>query len=129
MTPRTAPRRLAAAAFVATLAPVGALGLATSADAASTSRITVTTSDSSVASGEQFVLSGRLSTKGVVRVQTREGSTWKPVSGAVVSTRTDGTYRVRVVLGHSGDRTLRVVGDPTAAGVGNSQAWIHVTVS
>ncbi|MFB9312268.1 hypothetical protein [Nocardioides plantarum] len=129
MTPRTAPRRLAAATLVATLVPVGALGLASTADAATASRITVTTSDSSVSSGEQFVLSGRLSTPGVVRVQTREGSTWKAVNGAVVDTRSDGTYRVRVVLGHTGDRTLRVVGDPTAAGVSNSQAWIHVLVS
>jgi hypothetical protein len=75
------------------------------------------------------VLSGRLSSKGVVRVQTREGSTWKSLNGAVVDTRSDGTYRVRVTLGHTGDRTLRVVGDPTAAGVGNSRAWIHILVS
>lgn len=129
MTPRPAARRLASAALAATLVPVGVLGLASTADAATASRITVATSDSSVASGEQFVLSGTLSPKGVVRVQSLEGSTWKNLSGAVVDTRSNGAYRVRVVLGRTGERTLRVVGDPTASGVATSQARIVVRVS
>lgn len=129
---RPSPRRLTAAALAATLLPAGVLGLATHADATTPvpgSRISVVTSDASVSSGEQFVLSGRLSTTGVVRVQSREGATWRSLPGAAVTTRSNGTYRVRVELDRTGERLLRVVGDPTAAGVAGSQARIVIDVS
>ena len=62
-------------------------------------------------------------------MQSREGSTWKSLPGAVVDTRRDGSYRVRVQLDRTGKRTLRVVGDPTAAGASNAVKWINIQVS
>ncbi len=122
-------RRLATAALATALLPLaGAAALGPAADAATASRITVATSDAAVAPGEQLVLSGRLSPGGVVRVQSLDAGGWAPLTGAVVHTRRDGTYAVRVVLGRTGHRTLRVVGDPDAAGVRNSRARIAITV-
>lgn len=125
---RTHARRLATAALAAVVPLAGAASLAPAADAATASRITVATSDATVSSGEQLVLSGRLSPGGVVRVQSLGADGWTSLSGAVVHTRRDGTYAVRVVLGRTGHRTLRVVGDPDAAGVRNSRARIAITV-
>lgn len=116
-------------ALAATALTVATTALPEPADAAATSRITVSASDTSVSSGEQLVLSGRLSQPGVVRVSTQSGDGWTPLTGAVVHTRRDGTYSVRVVLGRTGDRVLRVVGDPDAAGVANSRARIGIRVS
>jgi hypothetical protein len=123
--------RTTAAALAATtaLAGVGVTALASDAHAATGSRVTVSASDTSVRSGEQLVLSGRLSHQGVVRVAARSGTGWTPLTGAVVHTRRDGTYAVRVVLGRTGARELRVLGDPDARGVANSTARVTIRVS
>ncbi|GAA5147344.1 hypothetical protein GCM10023340_19640 [Nocardioides marinquilinus] len=120
----------AATAVAATALTVSgaALDASHAAEQASASRIAVATSDATVRSGEQFVLSGRLSQAGVVRVGSLGSDGWQPVSGAVVHTRRDGTYSVRVILSRTGERVLRVTGDPDAAGVANSRARVTVTV-
>lgn len=99
------------------------------------SRITVHTSDTTPQSGEQFVLGGRLTTRsgralaaGVVRVQTLRSGEWSDLSGARVTTGSDGRYRVRVILFQRGDRDLRVVGNPAGHRLRNSRARIDVTV-
>ena len=82
------------------------------------SRISVFSSDYKVESGEEFVLRGRMLSMGkavagaTVRVKTLRNGTWQQLTGAVVQTRSDGRYRVRIVLGQTGLRDLRVVGDP-----------------
>ncbi len=117
------------AAVTVTLAAATAAVSTVPADAAPASRITVHSSDSSVGSGEEFVLTGRLTpARGVVRVATRTSSGWEPLTGAVVRTRSDGTYRVRIILQRGGDRVLRVLGDPTRAGVRNAVARVSVHV-
>ena len=118
-----------ATALAAAALTVATTALPEPADAATRSRITVAASDTSVSSGEQFVLSGRLSHAGVVRVASLSDAGWTPVSGAVVHTRRNGSYSVRIVLGRTGDRVLRVVGDPDAAGVTGSRARVTVRVS
>ncbi|MEO9324142.1 hypothetical protein ABFT23_11675 [Nocardioides sp. C4-1] len=123
------PRRTAALVAATALAGLGATLPAAGAHAATPSRITVAASDTSVSSGEQLVLSGRLSQAGVVRVVAKDGTSWTPLTGAVVHTRRDGSYAVRVVLSRAGDRVLRVVGDPDAAGVRTSRARVVVHVS
>ena len=121
-------RRTATALATATTALALTAAVAP-ADAAVSSRITVAASDTSVSSGEELVLTGRLSHGGVVRVASLDGSGWTPLTGAVVHTRRDGSYRVRVILQREGERVLRVVGNPDAAGVTNSRARVTVHVS
>lgn len=95
--------------------------------------LTVHVSDSTPASGEQFVVRGKLDFFGmssadyVVKVQTHRGGSWEPIKGARVLTDDDGHYRLRLVLGHVGTRQMRVVavgkmGDP------NMHDRFHVTV-
>jgi hypothetical protein len=75
--------------------------------------LTAKVSDKTPASGQQFVVRGRLFEMGMsgkdhaIRVQTLLGGSWQPV--AHVSTDEDGRYRVRVILSTTGKRTLRVV--------------------
>ena len=97
------------------------------------SQITVRSSDYEVQPGEQFVLRGRMSVDGLplddarVRVQSyRDG--WENLSGAVVSTNSEGRYRVRVILFAGGDRDLRVVGNPAGDDIRNSRAYTVVRV-
>ena len=117
------------AAVTVTLAAATAAVTVVPAVAAPASRITVQTSDATVRSGEEFVLTGRLTpANGVVRVATRTSSGWEPLSGAVVHTRSDGTYRVRIILQRRGDRVLRVLGDPVRAGARNAVARVAVSV-
>lgn len=112
------------------LAAAPAVSAATAAPAA---RITVAASDTSVSSGEELTLSGRMTRAGralpgEVQVYGRNASGWYPLTGAEVRTSRNGTYRVRVVLGRTGERQLRVVGDPTKAGVADTSARVTVQV-
>ena len=129
---RTTAAVAAVAAATATLSLTGA----DPADAAPrpASRISVHTSDTTPASGQEFVLTGRLTgaggrgLAGVVRVQTMRGGTWTNLTGARVTTGDDGRYRVRVILSQTGPRQLRTVGDPAGSTLRNSRARINVTV-
>ena len=112
--------------------PVGAADAATARPA---SRITVHASDTTPQPGQQLVLSGRLTTAsaqpltgGAVRVQSLSAGRWSDLTGAHVTTGSDGRYRVRVVLSQTGERTLRVVGDPAGDSLRNSRARIALTV-
>jgi hypothetical protein len=75
--------------------------------------LTVHVSDSTPASGEQFIVRGHLVEMGMsgkdhaIRVQSRSGGSWHPV--AHVRTDIDGKYRVRLILSTTGKRVLRVV--------------------
>jgi hypothetical protein len=129
--------RTAAAAVVAASTGLLALPVGT-ADAVTqpASRITVHTSDTTPQSGQQFVLTGRLTSpsgralaNGAVRVQTLRGGAWTDLTGAHVATGSDGRYRVRVILSQRGARDLRVVGDPAGDSLRDARARIDVTVS
>ncbi|UMG93884.1 hypothetical protein [Nocardioides sp. TF02-7] len=91
-------------------------------------------SDTTPASGEQFVLTGRLTgplgqgRAGVVKVQTLRGGTFVDLTGARVSTDGDGDYRVRVVLGQTGPRVLRVVGNPAGSDLRNAHRRVQLAV-
>ena len=75
--------------------------------------LTAKVSDKTPASGEQFIVTGKLVEMGMtgkdhaIRVQTLLGGSWQPV--AHVRTDQDGKYRVRVILSTPGQRVLRVV--------------------
>jgi hypothetical protein len=75
--------------------------------------LTANVSDSKPASGEQFIVRGKLIEMGMtgkdhaIRVQTYLGGSWQPI--AHVRTDQDGKYRVRVILSSPGKRVLRVV--------------------
>jgi hypothetical protein len=72
-------------------------------------------SDSTPASGQQFVVRGKLEYVGmstadnVIKVQTRRGGTWQPIKRARTLTDSSGHYRLRLILGVEGKRHLRVV--------------------
>lgn len=78
--------------------------------------ISVRVSDSTPASGEQFIARGKLIMGGrpaadhVVKVQTWRDGAWEQISGAKLHTSSDGSYRMRLILSQTGERTLRVVG-------------------
>ena len=115
-------RRITAAAAVAaagSLAVVsGVVGIAAAADAAAPARprISVFVSDSTPASGQQFVVRGKFFVAGdpaedrPVKVQTLRNGSWTQLTGARVTTNDDGAYRVRVILSQTGARELRIVG-------------------
>lgn len=115
MTSTTRTRRTAAL-----LAPAAvlALGLHTPAGAVELERahVTASVSDTTPASGQTFRVSGRL-TRGedavsgrTVKVQTLRGGSWSDLTGARMATSSTGGYSLRLVLGQTGERTLRVVG-------------------
>ncbi len=129
--------RAAVAAAVAAVSVVGTVATVTPADAATrpASHLTVRTSEATPASGEQFVLRGRLTTPtgralagGTVTVQTLRAGTWVGLTGARVTTGEQGYYRVRVVLSQRGERDLRAVGDPAGSTRRNSSARLVVDV-
>lgn len=129
----TRPRILAAALSIAAL---GALTLtAGPADAADPrARVTASASDTTPASGQQFVITGRVTgplgngRAGVVRIQTLRGGTYVDLAGARVATDSDGDYRVRVVLAQAGDRVLRVVANPAGSDLRNAHRRLAVDV-
>ena len=128
-------RRIATAAVVGALVPVSGLVAATGADAAAggQTRISVFVSDSTPASGEQFVARGKFFIAGdpaadrPVKVQALRDGSWTQLTGARVTTNDDGAYRVRLVLSQTGERDLRVVG-VSPEGVRNAFHRFTVTV-
>jgi len=110
-------RTVTAVAAAAALS-VGSVAASTPVNAAPVrAHITAHPSDTTVDSGEQFVVRGRFTLDGhavgnrTVKIQTLLRGSWQPITGARVQTNSDGTYRVRVILFTDGDRTLRAVGE------------------
>ena len=109
-------RRLAVVAGAATLASLGVAMSPAQACACSDERIVAHVSDTTPDSGETFRVHGRWTRVGqpvvghTVKVQTRRDGAWEDITGARVSTSTEGRYAVRVVLSQTGERTMRVVG-------------------
>ena len=96
--------------------------------------ITARPSDSAVQSGEQFVVRGRFTIDGTVaagrtvKIQAKYGQDWQPITGARVTTNTEGKYRVRIILSQKGDRELRSVG-LAPAGIKNAYERFSIQVS
>ena len=78
--------------------------------------ITARPSDTMVRSGEQFIVRGRFTIDGApavgrtVKIQAQYGQDWQAITGARVTTNSEGKYRVRIILGQKGNRDLRSVG-------------------
>lgn len=124
-----------AVATVGAIAAAATMVAAAPAQSATTtpSRVSVSTTDSTPASGQTFRLYGSVRSEGhqvpaTIRVQTYRNGHWVQLSGAVMQTNRDNTYRIRVVLQMKGKRQLRVVADPTPAGISNARTTISVTV-
>jgi hypothetical protein len=97
------------------------------------SKVSVSTTDSTPASGQTFRLYGAVRSEGhqvpaTILVQTYRNGHWVQLPGATMQTNRDDTYRIRVVLQMKGKRQLRVVADPTPAGINNARTTISVTV-
>lgn len=96
--------------------------------------ISVRSSDYEVQPGERFALRGKMTSRhqpvddARVRVQTYRSGGWENLSGAVVSTDSEGRYRVHVILSSGGDRDLRVVGNPPGDRIRISRAYAVVRV-
>ena len=114
---RAAVTAAATSVLAATALTAGAVVTAAPVTAADRrADITARPSDSTVQSGEQFVVRGRFTIDGepavgqLVKIQAKYGQDWQPITGARVTTDTEGKYRVRIILGQKGDRRLRSVG-------------------
>ena len=114
---RPTSSRLAAAAVAAALPLIGVAAAAGPAVAmCGDEMITAHASDTTPASGQQFVVRGKFfigdgpAADHVVKVQTKRDGAWVPITGAHVTTDSAGKYRVRLVLSQTGARTMRVVG-------------------
>ena len=121
---------LAATALAATgLAAAPALAL----DPAP-SRVSAVASDTTVVSGEQFVIRGRMLSEGrpvagaPVQIKSYDGGRWVALSGARVTTNSEGRYRVRVVLSRKGDRLLRAVANPAGDSIRTARRNVEVAV-
>jgi hypothetical protein len=114
------------------LALVVAQGMVTApADASAPHRppITAHPSNDTPHLGEQFVVRGVYDGPGRkahdVKIQTFRNDRWLNLSGARVTTRADGSYRVRVILDVRGVRDLRAVG---IAGSGHPNSYARFVV-
>jgi hypothetical protein len=130
-------KRSAIAGVVAAVAPVIALAPAALAGGdggcgGGFDLLTANVSDKTPASGEQFIVRGKLIEMGMtgkdhaIRVQTYLGGSWQPV--AHVRTNEDGKYRVRVILSTPGKRILRVVAVAQGSGENNQHTRFVVNV-
>jgi hypothetical protein len=122
-------------AVVGTIVAATALVAAPPAQSATLarSRVTVSASDSTPASGQTFRLSGAVWSNGskvpaTIRVKTLRNGQWVQLPGAVMQTNRSNQYRIRIVLQKKGKRQLRVVGDPKPARIATSRKTITVTV-
>lgn len=129
---RTTRRATAVVGTIAAAASVVAMSPAQSATLVP-SRVTVTATDSTPASGQTFQLFGAVFSQGArvpatIRVKTFRNGQWVQLRGAVMETNRFDRYRIRVVLQMKGERLLRVVADPKPADILNSRKTITVTV-
>jgi hypothetical protein len=135
-------------AFIRTAAAVGAVSLAAAASVGlgagpsaadraglahhahyATASITAHPSDDTPQVGQQFVVRGVYDGPGArahdVKIQTFRNDQWLNLDGARVATRSDGSYRVRVILNIRGVRDLRAVG---IAGDGHKNSYARFVV-
>ena len=124
------------AAMIAGGVLAGGVVAGTSAAAeAPNAHITAHPTKSSVDSGEQFRVHGLFTINGsaavnrTVKIQSKTADGWTNLTGAHVSTGSDGRYGLRVVLSMKGKRTLRAVGITPSSSVPNPRAPFTVTVS
>jgi hypothetical protein len=129
-TPRTAlATRVSAIAAVASVA--AAVGVAGAAPAALEKRspITARPSDDTPRVGQEFFVRGVYDGPGPrahdVKIQTFRNNRWLDLDGARVTTRSDDSYRVRIVLTIRGVRDLRAVG---IAGGGRPNSYARFVV-
>lgn len=97
------------------------------------SRVTVTSTDYTPASGETFRLYGAVWSEGdrvpaTIRVKTYRDGKWVQLSGAVMHTNRYDRYRIRIVLQMKGERLLRVIGNPDDDGIATARKTITVNV-
>jgi hypothetical protein len=117
--------------IAALVAVVATAGLAPGASAAAVARPSITAhpSNDTPQVGEQFVVRGVYDGPGRgahdVKIQTFRDDHWLNLDGARVTTRSDGSYRVRVVLNVRGVRDLRAVG---IAGDGHRNSYARFVV-
>ncbi len=122
---------LVALAAAATLAvPAGANA---AAPTLSPSRTTAHADDTMPAAGARFHLSGAVWSQGervpaTVRVKTLRNGRWHLLPGAVQQTNRNDRYRLRIALQMTGERMLRVVGDPRDPEIASSSRTITLTV-
>jgi hypothetical protein len=119
------------ASVTALVAVVATAGLAPDASAAAAARPSITAhpSNDTPHVGEQFVVRGGYDGPGRaaldVKIQTFRNDHWLNLDGARVTTRSDGSYGVRVILNIRGVRDLRAVG---IAGDGHRNAYARFVV-
>jgi hypothetical protein len=119
-----------AGGLMATGAVVGTAGAAE----APTANITAHPTKTNVNSGEQFRVHGLFTINGnpavnrTVKIQSKSSSGWTNITGARVSTDTDGHYGLRLVLSQKGKRNLRAVGITPSTSTPNPKAPFTVTV-
>jgi hypothetical protein len=113
----------------------GVVAGASVAAEAPSAHLTAHPTKSNVHSGEQFRVHGLFTVNGsaavnkTVRIQSKTADGWQNLTGAHVSTGSDGRYGLRVVLSMEGKRTLRAVGITPSSSVPNPKAPFTVTVS
>ncbi|HYJ69723.1 MAG TPA: hypothetical protein VEX15_18875 [Nocardioidaceae bacterium] len=134
-TRRALLRRGAAAIMAGGLLAGGVVAGTSAVAAAPTAHITAHPSKTAVDSGEQFRVHGLFTINGApavnrtVKIQSKTADGWRNLTGAHVSTGTDGRYRIRVILSSKGKRDLRAVGITPSPSVPNPKAPFTVTVS
>jgi hypothetical protein len=128
--------RSGAAATIAGGLLAGGVAVGTSAVAAPVdAHITAHPTKTTVDSGEQFRVHGLFTINSApavnktVKIQSQTADGWKNITGAHVSTGSDGRYSVRLVLSLKGKRDLRAVGITPSPSVPNPKAPFTVTVS
>lgn len=113
-------------------------GVVAGASAAATApgaHITAHPTKSTFHSDEQFRVHGLFTINGsaaankTVRIQSKTADGWQNLTGARVSTGSDGRYGLRVVVSMEGKRTLRAVGITPSSSVPNPKAPFTVTVT
>ncbi len=134
-TRRAMLRSGAAAVIAGGLMATGAVVGTSAVAKAPTAHITAHPTKTNVDSGEQFRVHGLFTINGApavnktVKIQSKTADGWKNLTGAHVSTGSDGRYGLRVVLSMKGKRDLRAVGITPSPAVPNPKAPFTVTVS
>ncbi len=129
-TRRTAGALVALAAAAGLAVPAGAQA---AAPTLTPSRTTVHTDDTTPAAGVRFHLFGAVWSQGervpaTVRVKTFRQGHWQQLPGAVQQTNRNNRYRLHIALQMTGERMLKVIGDPRDPDIATSRTTITVTV-